>query len=123
MNYTNNILPIRNYPEYDDNGTRVLYLMPEASLTKTQYDDIVEYIGTEGPGWQVLKIKGSYVIHSDMDATKAKTAVLARLTEVKANPELLSGKKSKNIYLGVKPIIKVDKPASGGQQGGQQGEE
>lgn len=100
MDFTNNILPIRNYPEKDDNGVRILYLMPEVEITKANYDDIVEYIGTEGPGWQVLKIKGKYLLHSDCDATKAKTAVLARLAEVKANPELLSGKKSKNIYLG-----------------------
>lgn len=84
MDFTNNVLPIRNYPEFDDNGTRVLYLIPETSITQTEYDDIVKYIGVNGPGWQVLKIKGSYVLHSDQDATVAKTKVLARVAELKA---------------------------------------
>lgn len=101
MDYTNNVLPIRNYPEYDDNGTRILYLLPEASITSGNYDDIVEYIGTEGPGWQVLKVKGKYVIHSDHDAEATKTAVLKRVEELKKNPEL-SGKKSGNIYIGAR---------------------
>lgn len=100
MDYVNKVLPIRNYPEKDDNGVRVLYLLPEAEITETNYNDIVEFIGTEGPGWQVLKIKGKFVIHSDHDATATKTAVLKRVEEMKTNPELLSGKKSHNIYIG-----------------------
>lgn len=99
MDYVNNVMPIRNYPEKDDNGVRVLYLLPEASITQANYNDIVEFIGTEGPGWQVLKIKGKYVIHSDHDAEATKTAVLKRVEELKANPEL-SGKKSTNKYIG-----------------------
>lgn len=99
MDYTNNILPIRNYPEKDDNGTRVAYLIPETSITKQEYEDIVEYIGVNGPGWQVLCMKGKYVLHSDMCPDIAKERILKRLEELKANPEL-SGNKSHNIYLG-----------------------
>lgn len=79
MRYTNNVLPIRNYPEYDDNGTRVLYLIPELSITKDQYDCIVKNIGTDGPGWQVLKVKGSYVLHSDADPATTKSKIKSDL--------------------------------------------
>lgn len=73
--------PLRNVREFDDNGTRILYIVARAELTETEYNNIVTYLGTNGPGFQALAINGDYFLACDGDPTKVKAEVLVRLSE------------------------------------------
>ena len=78
---SNEFKPLRNVREFDDNGTRLLYIIARATITETEYNNIVTYLGTNGPGYQALSIDGDYFLACDGDPTKVKAEVLARLAE------------------------------------------
>lgn len=84
---SNEYKPLRNIREFDDNGTRLLYLVARATLTEAQYKDIVDYLGVNGPGFQALCIDGSYFLACDGDPAKVKAEVLVRLAEKTAVEE------------------------------------
>lgn len=50
---------------YDEIQERPLYILLEGTLTKAQYEAIVEALGTVGPGYQVLKEGAKYIIKYD----------------------------------------------------------
>ena len=81
MNYTNGILPIRNYPEYDSTGVRVLYLIPEKEISANNYTAVKTYLGTNGPGWQVLNFGSKYYLHSDCNPDEMEKVIAAEVTE------------------------------------------
>lgn len=78
---SNEFKPLRNVREFDDNGTRLLYIIARATITEIEYNSIVTHLGTNGPGYQALSIDGDYFLACDGDPTKVKAEVLARLEE------------------------------------------
>ncbi len=78
---SNEFKPLRNVREFDDNGTRLLYIIARADITDIEYHNIVTHLGTNGPGYQALCINGDYFLACDGDPTKVKAEVLARLAE------------------------------------------
>ena len=78
---SNEFKPLRNVREFDDQGTRLLYIIARATITETEYNNIVAYLGTNGPGYQALNINKEYFLACDGDPTKVKAEVLVRLAE------------------------------------------